>query len=545
MKKNILFFFVFFLTSGFVLADDYPKNHNIDILHYSFSLTLSDQSNVIEGKTIVTLSFKKDSLEVMRLDLTNKSEDFEGKGMVVESVYSDGKELAFHHKKDALFIYFPRSSEKGTIIQIAVNYHGIPASGLKIGPTKYGNRSFFSRNWPNKARHWLPVINHPYEKATCEFKITAPAHYQVVSNGLLKEETNLAGGKKFTHWKQSVPIPSWLYVLGAAEFAVQYVGEFRGKSIQTWVYPQNRKAGFNDLAEPVEHTLEFFSEYVGPFVYEKLASIQSTSTNTAGEYATAVLYNEDAITGNQTPWLHNAIIHEVAHHWFGNAVTESTWDDAWLSEGFATYFTMLFREHAYGRKDLLSELNKAKNKIFDYYKDNPGYKIISDRSPETESVTSLATYQKGAWILHMLRNFVGDHAFKKGIQSYYSRYKNSIASTSDFRFEMEKASGKNLKKFFYQWLYQGGNPKLEGSWWYDKSKKIVKVKLEQVQAEEFQFDLPVEIGIYQKNQIKPAVEAYRMDQRSTELIIPVTKEPEKVVIDPDTKLLAKWEFSRK
>lgn len=208
MKKIILPLLVFFQTAGDLFTDDYPKNHGIDIQHYSFSLTLSDKSNTIEGTTTITVAIKEDSLQQMQLDLINRSEEFDGKGMLVKSVYTQGKELKFIHENDLLVIHFQESTAKGTKIQLTINYLGIPADGLRIEDTKYGNRSFFSNNWPNRAKHWLPVINHPYDKATCEFKVTAPSHYQVVSNGLLKEETNLGNGKKLTHWKQSVPIPS-------------------------------------------------------------------------------------------------------------------------------------------------------------------------------------------------------------------------------------------------------------------------------------------------------------------------------------------------
>ncbi|MFH5834103.1 M1 family aminopeptidase [Halalkalibaculum sp. DA384] len=385
-------------------------------------------------------------------------------------------------------------------------------------------------------------MDHPYEKATSEMVITAPSHYQVISNGLLQEESNLGNGQKLTHWKHSVPIPSWLFVVGVAEFAVQYLGEFEGKSIQSWVYPQDRVIGFQNFAEPTTHSLRFFSEYIGPYTYEKLANVQSPSVGGGMEASTAVFYSENAIKEEQTPWLHNVIVHEVAHHWFGNAVTESTWDDAWLSEGFATYFTMLFREHAYGRNDFINELQKARQRVFDYYEGDPGYKIIAPRSAESGPVTSRATYQKGAWVLHMLRNLVGDHAFKRGIQSYYRRYVNSIASTSDFKFEMEEASGKDLDTFFNQWLYQGGNPALDGSWSYDPNQKNVEIQLSQVQAKQFQFEIPIEIGIYGDDEILPDVKKYVMDQRTMKLTIPVEKEPEEVVIDPGTKLLAKWTF---
>jgi len=123
----------------------------------------------------------------------------------------------------------------------------------------------------------MPLVDHPYDKATCEFIVYAPDHYQVVSNGLLMEESTVGKGVRRTHWKQSVPIPVWQYALGVAEFAVQYVDTFEGKSIQTWVYKQDRDAGFYDFAVPTKQVLEFYSEYVGPFAYEKLANIQSNS----------------------------------------------------------------------------------------------------------------------------------------------------------------------------------------------------------------------------------------------------------------------------
>ena len=100
-------------------------------------------------------------------------------------------------------------------MSITVAYPGIPAGGLRLIPNIHGERTMFSENWPNNARQWLPMIDHPYDKATGEFIVTAPAHYQVVANGLLLEETRPAGGLRRTHWKQSVPISSWLYALGS------------------------------------------------------------------------------------------------------------------------------------------------------------------------------------------------------------------------------------------------------------------------------------------------------------------------------------------
>ena len=344
--------------------------------------------------------------------------------MEVIAVRAGARPLEYRHENDLLTVRFPGAGRPGELDSLTVSYRGAPASGLRIGPNKYGERTFFSDNWPNRARNWLPTVDHVAEKAACEFVVTAPAHYQVVSNGVVIEETDLPGGMRRTHWRQSAPISPWLFVVGVARFAVQNLGEFNGKPVQTWVYARDRDAGFHDFAVPTFHVLAFFDDYVGPFAYEKLANITSPATGGGMEAATALMYSENAVTGGRPVRWRNVVIHEIAHQWFGNAVTESEWDDVWLSEGFATYFTLLFREHAYGRDDFVAGLEQAAERVRAWYEENPDYRIVHDGLEDMSRVTSVATYQKGAWVLHMLRQRIGDEAFRRGIRTYYARHLN-------------------------------------------------------------------------------------------------------------------------
>ena len=542
LRKLLLLISFCYWETNPALADQYPKNLSIDILHYKFELLLSDDTNEIKGVTTITILFKKEGLDRLRLDFVNQIDSLKGKGMVIESVYENDRVVNYTHLKNELWIFYSKKSIPNNETKIIIHYHGIPADGLRIGPTKYGDRSFFNENWPNRARHWLPVIDHPYEKATSEFIVKAPSHYQVISNGLLIEETNLDSTTKLTHWKQSIPVSSWLYVLGVAEFAVQYVDWFDGKSIQTWVYGKDRDAGFYDFAEPSKQVVTFFSEYVGPYVYEKIANVQTPSVHGGMETSSAIFYGEELVNGKRDVRLRNVVIHELAHQWFGNAVTESSWDDAWLSEGFATYFTMLFIEQAYGKQELESQLQAAKKVTFDYYKNDSTYKIVDDRSPEKGPVTNALTYQKGAWVLHMLRNLMGDRAFKDGIREYFKSYMNGHATTSDFRHAMEKSAGMDLNAFFNQWLYQGGNIVLTGSWKYNKQKKQVIVTLIQTHAKEFLFNFPLEIGIFKVGELQPVISTHRFNSRSVRIVLPTETKPAKVTLDPRTVLLANWTF---
>ena len=520
------------------VRDTYPKNPNIDILHYRFDLTLSDATDELAGIARIEARFLTPDQQQIRLDLI---EHRDSTGMQVRWVRMDDQDLEYSHQQDQLFIDLPSSPKAGQRIEVEVAYRGRPANGLKIGPNKHGDRTFFSDNWPNRARHWLPTVDHPYDKATSEMRVTTPAHYQVVSNGLLVEETDLGNGARVTHWKQSAPIATWLYALGAARFAVQRVGEFDGKAIQTWVYYQDRDAGFYDFAVPTKAALEYYQDRVGPFAYEKLANIQSNSVGGGMEAATAIFYGDNSVTGTRDRRWQHVIIHEVAHQWFGNAVTEYDWDDVWLSEGFATYFTLLFREHYYGRDDFVEGLDNARDRIYSFYDERPDYRIVHDNLDDMSQVTTGMTYQKGAWVLHMLRERIGVDAFWQGIQTYYAEFFNRNATTTDFRRHMEEASGDELVWFFDQWLYQGGVVELEGYWDYEDGElrlHVAQTQKRYVFRIATAFDLVFEDGSRERVSFEvgsesPAGFTRKMDKAVMD-----------VVPDPDTQLLARWKFRK-
>lgn len=540
--------------------DDYPRRIGVDVEAYRFDLILSDDTDRIEGRATVAVRFTNNGVTELPLDLTGVRPD--GSGMTVTAVHRDGSSLRYDHEGDVLRIALAEAGRAGERRDIVVEYGGTPGAGLRIGPNKYGERTFFSDNWPDRARHWLPTIDHPYDKASSEMVVTAPAHYQVVSNGLLVEETDRPDGTRITHWRQGVPIATWLYVLGVARFAVQHVDDFHGRPIQTWVYWQDRDAGFYDFAVPTKRAMAFYDDYVGPYAYEKLANITSPATGGGMEAATAIMYHESAVTGERAERWRNVIVHEVAHQWFGNAVTESDWDDVWLSEGFATYFTLLFIEHAYGRDEFEAGLVDAARAVFLQYRDDPDYRIVHDDLDDMSRVTTRATYQKGAWVLHMLRELVGDEAFRAGIRTYYATYMNGNASTTDFRRVMERASGVELEDFFRQWLRSGGNPRLEGWWVYDPEARAVRIELNQTQAAGPTFVFDLDVGIHAaagarsssdpgaRSSSDPgagppsdagasssSVRTVRVEERFHRFVIPVRDRPTAVTLDPDHRVL--------
>ena len=520
-----------FYNNSYAIIDPYPKNEKVDILNYIFDITLSDSSDLVKFKVTLDLRVLETGVDKIRLDLVNTSKKIGNKGMTVNEIKSAGNHMNFVHEKDELWIDMDKILEKNDRIRLIILYEGIPFEGLQIGKNKYGDRTFFSDNWPNRARHWLATVDHPYDKATCEFIVTAPNHYQVISNGLKIEETNLGGNQKKTHWKQSIPIASWLYVLGVAEFAIQYVDEFDGKSIQTWVFKQDRDAGFYDFAEPTKKALEFYSDNVGPYSYEKLANIQSNSVSGGMEAASAILYSANSVKGDRNTRWRNVVIHEIAHQWFGNSVTEYDWDDIWLSEGFATYFTLLFIEHQYGYDEFMKGLKLSKDKVESFHKKNPNYTIIHDNLKNMNDVTSSQTYQKGSWVLHMLRGILGDEFFWQGIKNYYSKFKDLNATTEQFRIIMEEVSGVDLSKFFKQWLYRPGSLKLNGNWKFNNQKKEINLTIGQIQNGVDLIEMPIEIGVYFEN--SKTIEKIYLKEKTSTFNIKVDKKPNKIILDPN------------
>ena len=546
-KNNMSLFFLITISSllikTFFFDDNYPKNLKIDAINYAFNIELSDKSDQISCELIIDIRFLGSGVKELRLDLINASSKLGNKGMVVSEVSSNGKMLSFSHKNDELITHLPKPSLIEQFSKYKIKYKGIPQSGLIIGDNKHGDRTFFSDNWPNLTRHWLATIDHPYDKAMCEFIVTAPDHYQIVSNGLKIEESNINNNKRITHWKQSVPIASWLFVLGAADFAVQYVDEFEGKSIQTWVFKQDREAGFYDFSEPTKKVLKFYSDNIGPFSYEKLANIQSNSVSGGMEAASAILYSDNSVVGDRNVRWRNVVIHEIAHQWFGNSVTQYDWDDVWLSEGFATYFTLLFIEHEYGREEFVKGLESSQKSVDSFYDKNPKYQIVHDNLKNMKNVTSSQTYQKGSWILHMLRGFLGNEVFWEGIKVYYNKYRDLNATTSDFKNIMEDVSNKDLNLFFDQWLYNPGIFKLKGNWKYNNKNQII-INIKQIQNDGSLFKMPIEVGIIYDDNVDH-LEIIEVSKKSNSFIINVKKEPKNVILDPNYWILMNKDFRKK
>ena len=482
--RFFLFLLVAFPVFSLVKAQNHEARLNaIDIEHYRFELELSDETDEIKGKAEVKIAFKKTG--PFELDLYTKDE--QGKGMTVSSVEENGKSVPFEAKGETLSIIPSSSLDTDEPAVYTIQYQGIPADGLIISKNKFGDRTFFGDNWPNRAHHWLPTVDHPSDKATVEFIVSAPDHYQVVANGRQIEESSLGKGKRLTHWKTDVKLPTKIMVIGAADFAVQHAGFVGEAPVSSWVYPNTKEKGFYDYALAVK-ILTFYTQYIAPYPYEKLANVQSKTRYGGMENASCIFYSEESVDGKRGS--EALIAHEIVHQWFGNSASEANWHHIWLSEGFATYLTHVYFEQVHGEEARIPRMEADRRRVLNWEPTRTS-PVVDTRVKDYNRLLNANSYQKGGWVLHMLRKQVGDEAFVKGIRLYYDRFQLSNALTSDLQKAMEETSGQKLDWFFKQWIFTAGHPNLKVRWSWSNKKKICTLEVEQLQEVPFRFPLDV------------------------------------------------------
>jgi len=508
----------------------------IDVQDYDFDLVLSDTTKRIEGTARVHVRITTDTLTAVRLDLIGPPGHSGDSGMEVLGVSEAGADIEYTHSNDLLRIRPSDGLSDGDVHHFRIEYAGVPADGLIIGTNRHGNRTFFGDNWPNRARHWLPVVDHLSDKATVSFRVTAPAEFEVVSNGALLSDS-LSGDMRTTRWGTDVPLPTKVMVIGVADFVVDTVATIDGVPVQSWVYPEDRTVGFKDLgqAPPI---VAFFEEKLGPYPYEKLANVQSATRYGGMENAAAIFYSEKSVADGRdsTPLL----AHEIAHQWYGNTVTEADWPHLWLSEGFATYLTGLYLEHARGDAAFTKYMKQGRRQVRAFHEKRPDAPLVDTTFSDPNELLNTNPYQKGSWVLHMLRHEMGLETFWNGLRTYYERYRNQNAQTRDFRQVMEEVSGLDLKTFFEQWTRRPGHPVIEGQWRYDAEAEECVVSLRQTQSEPV-FRISVDLSVQAET---AQTETVTMNSRRVNRRIPCSQTPSAVALDPNTRLLGEFSMTQ-
>jgi len=519
---------LFFITILFQTFSSFAQS-NIDVLHYKFEIELNDKNDSIYGKADIKV-IVNENITSATFDLSGLGAN--GKGMVVETAVTNWKiqkPITWKHENNKLTIYDAHG--KGDSVTFTISYKGIPADGLIISKNKYGDRTFFGDNWPDRAHNWIPCKDEPGDKASFEFLVTAPAQYQVISNGRLEEERILAENKKLTHWVEDVSLSTKVMVIGVAKFAVkQYEDSPLNIPVSAWVYPQDSIIGFRNYSV-APAIVKFFSGYIGDYPYNKLANVQSTTIFGGMENASAIFYYEQSAEEDKP--MEDLLAHEIAHQWFGDMASEKSFPHVWLSEGFATYLADMYLESRYGADTLNNELVDARKRVISFVKRSD--KPVVDSASPLMKLLNANSYQKAGWILHMLRRQIGDSLFHLVIKTYYDRYKGKNAETNDLRKVAEEISHKDLHQFFQQWLYTPGIPQLDIQWKYIEKDKTLSITVNQIQTQPA-FEFPLNVALETK-MTKGKMTTLNITKRSETFTFGVAGPDVKLTFDPETNLL--------
>ncbi|HUC79283.1 MAG TPA: M1 family metallopeptidase [Flavisolibacter sp.] len=513
MRKFLLFVFACVSLSA--------KAQDIDVLHYQFFVNLNDENDTLQAYSYIYFVPKTNARQIV-FDLASSKN---GKGMKVTKAMIPSQSTGFVHENDKLTIHRNNDGIGDTLLA-TIEYKGIPRDGLIIAKNKFGDRTFFADNWPNRAHHWLPCIDQPNDKASFEFNVQVPSHYQVISNGLKISETK-ADNTKTVRWSETIPSPTKVMVIGVAKFATKtYDNSPEGIPVSAWVYPKDSTKGFYDYALAPD-ILRFFSDYIAPFPYKKLANVQSKTIFGGMENASAIFYAESTVTGDRSS--EDLLAHEIAHQWFGDAASEKSFAHLWLSEGFATFLTHYYWEKKYGKEAAAERWEKDRDEVIRFSKRSTS--PVVDSTNNLMSLLNANSYQKGGWVLRMLRNEVGDSVFQKIIQTYYNQYKGGNAETKDFEAVAEKVSGKELSWFFDQWLYRPGIPQLQMSTKIQNNEFFFYISQK---GKPYRFVLEVDIV---KEDGEIVREQFEVSQQKHVFKVPVKGSSLRFSIDPEKKLL--------
>jgi aminopeptidase N len=417
----------------------------IDILHYSIDIKIDPGIKFITASTSITFSAITDLHQIL----------FNLKEMNITRCVLDDQPINFHYDESIIEINSGLVLPTGTTHRIYFEYSGVPKNGLIIGKNKYGKYCAFSDNWANRARYWFPSVDHPSDKATVSFRVTTPKKYEVIANGTFMGVSSLNDSESTYCYEMNTPITTYCMVIGVCKFYKANNKTNTGVPIYYYSFPEDSLRVSREFKH-VPEMVELYEKLIGPYPYTKLAIVESSTMYEGMENSSAIFLPQTAFAGMIKTDNDEILAHEIAHQWFGDDVTKSDWPELWLSEGFATYFSMLYFEFRDGKEKYNELIDSTRSAYLMYSsKTQP---VITNHYLHLGDLLNVENYQKGALFLHTLRKTIGDEMFFKGIKEYYKRFEHSNTTTRDFEIVMEKVSSKNLDGLFERWLYQPGLP---------------------------------------------------------------------------------------
>jgi aminopeptidase N len=517
--------------------------------HISIELALDFAKKMISGSCTLTIKPIRPGLRWATFDAV---------GMEVEKVSVNSGLAKFEYDNERLTVDL--GDNNGGEHVVRVDYSSAPKEGVYFTEPDNEHPEKEVQAWSHSeaefARHWFPCYDHPDDKCSSEVKLTVPKEFIVVSNGKMLSKTGKGETSTF-HWREDVPHSTYLTSFVAGKFD-EITQEARGVKLQ-YIFPESKRPDVLRYFGETPRMVEVFEELTGtkyPYGKYSQTTVQDfifggmenlNATTFAMHYYPDEQSEEDFQVSYSAPFTNavNLVAHELAHQWFGDLVTCADWSHAWLNEGFATYFQVLYLEKTRGADWMRWDLQARGEEYFE--EDEMEYRraVVEREYVYPDDVFDFTIYEKGASMLHELRYLMGDGPFFKGIAEYLTTHSFANVDTHDFRKSMETASGYSLEEFFEQAFFKPGHPEFEIGYSWDEEGKTATLKVRQVQSHDFGtpvFKLPCDVVFYvegrrQKTRIK-------IDSADQTLTFQLAAKPTIVEFDPQRWLLKKVRFEK-
>lgn len=509
---------------------NYPGDQNYDIKYYKLDLFLTYIPQYIKGAVTVNAVITTDNITSVYLDLTNP--------LIVDSVKLGGSLTSFNHQEDELIIELDSTYKTGDEFSLVVYYQGIPGSSgfgsFTFGSTPGGSPVIYTLSEPYGSKDWWPCKDTPADKAdSADIWITVDKNFSAISNGNLIEVVENQNNTHTYKWKVSYPIAQYLISLAIADY-VEYINYYNYSSTESmpvthYIYPEIFDSSIQTQLDKTPLMIAAYKNYFGeyPFIREKYGHAQfgwgggmehQTISSMGG-------FGDDLIA------------HELAHQWYGDAVTCKDWHNIWVNEGFATYAQGLWREYSVGKASYDTYITQ----IMGTAKSAVGSIWVEDISSVNQIFDYARTYRKAATVVHMLRGVVGDTVFFDILRTYtyHPTVFYDVATTEDFQAIAEEVSGLDLNYFFQQWIYGYNYPKYSIVWnknslgndLWDLSLKITQ----QVNSKPAFFTMPIQIKV--NTTLGDTLISVLNDTQIQNFNITIKGEPNSISFDPNNWIL--------
>jgi aminopeptidase N len=448
--------------------------------------------------------------------------DFSG-DYAIGKLTVDGQPAEYQWSEDKLSVDLPQALRQGAAFALDVSYHGQPRAinsrYMPFAPLglNFEDGAAYVISQPDGARTWFPANDHPQDKARFRFEITVPAPYVVAANGQPQATIDHGDGSLTYVWDSPMLMAPYLATIAVDEYVVIEESAPNGIPLRHFAPPEraDEAARFFSVTGDM---LVFLEEYFGPYPFESYGHAITPLQGIVLETQTMVILPSHPLPSR-------VLLHELAHQWFGDSVGVASWGDIWLSEGFATYASWLWQGEQ-SSQALEQELGNTENLAPQSDSGNP----LADPAPE--DLFGFDSYYKGAWVLHMLRQQIGDEAFFRLLPTYHARFRDGVASSADFQGIAEEISGQDLDQFFEQWVYGRGMPQLDLYWRQEGESVDVLV----CQRQEQTFTLALDLELVRSAQEQQAV--VELEQRATFASFSVPFGVNRVIPDPEQRVLA-------